>query len=62
MILQMIYSSISSILLLSFLIVEKFGPVCNVPYLQNSLHCTSTTAALIISILGMLLRCLTHLD
>ena len=52
--------SFSSILLLSFLITEKFGPIYNVPYLQNSSCCVSTMVALVVSILGILL-CIAHI-
>jgi len=46
---------IASVLLFSFAIAERVGPVCSDSYLLNSPYCTSTTVSIVTSVLGALL-------
>jgi len=46
---------ITSVLLFSFSIAERVGPMCSDSYLHNSPYCTSTTVSIVTSVLGALI-------
>jgi len=46
---------VTSVLLFSFAIAERNGPVCRDAYLHNSPYCTSTTVSVVTSVLSALL-------